>query len=195
MISDFFVTKLETSQVFDEKGNLSVVTKLQALPLTVVQVKTVAKDGYWAILCQLPKTAHKFWRREIRLTEEPQLKINDQIKLADVLKPGELIKVSGISKGKGFAGVVKRHHFKGVGGQTHGQSDRQRAPGSIGMRTTPGRVWKGHRMAGHMGDETVSVRNLTVISFDTTTNLLVVSGTVPGARHSLIKLSKAHVKN
>ena len=190
MIRDFFATKIETSQAFDDKGNLSVVTKLQALPLTVTQIKTVAKDGYWAILCELPKTAHKFWRREIRLSEEPQLKLKDQIKLTDVLKPGELIKVAGISKGKGFEGVVRRHHFKGVGGQTHGQSDRQRGPGSIGMRTTPGRVWKGHRMAGHMGDEAVSIRNLKVISFDEPNNILVVSGTIPGARHCLIKLTK-----
>lgn len=195
MITDFYVTKIETSQAFDDKGNLSVVTHLLAEPLTVTQLKTETTDGYFAIQIKFKKTARKFWQREIRLTTEPEVKVGDLIKLTDILKPGDQVKITGISKGKGFAGVVKRHGFKGVGGQTHGQSDRQRAPGSIGMRTTPGRVWKGHRMAGHMGVDTVSVRNLKIISFNEAANIVTVSGTVPGSRHALIKISKNNVKN
>ena len=189
MINAFYATKLETTQAFDDKAKRLTVTNLKIQPLTVMQLKSVAKDGYWALKIQFPKTAKKFWRREIKLTEQPQLKIGDQIKCADILKTGDLIKATGISKGKGFAGVMKRHGFKG-GPKTHGQSDRQRAPGSIGMRTTPGRVWKGHRMAGHMGQNLVSVRNLKVLGIDEAKNLLTIAGTIPGARNSLVKLTK-----
>lgn len=195
MINDFFATKIDTGQIFNPQGKLIVVTNLKAVSLTVTQAKTVAKDGYFSLQVSLPKTAKKTWRREIKLTEEPALKSGDQIKLEDVLKPGDGVKVTGITKGKGFAGVVKRHGFAGVGGQTHGQSDRQRAPGSIGMRTTPGRVWKGHRMAGHMGSTAISVRNLTVVGFNPETQILTVSGTIPGSRRSLIKLTKTHAAN
>lgn len=195
MINSFFATKLETSQIFDIKGNLQVVTKLKITPLTVAQLKSKAKNGYDSIQFTLPKTVKKLWRREIKLTEVETVKVGDQINLADILKVGDKLKVTGTSKGKGFAGVVKRHGFAGVGGQTHGQSDRQRAPGSIGMRTTPGRVWKGHRMAGHMGSETVSIRNLIVLAFDEITQILTVSGTIPGSRKSLIKLTKTNGQN
>lgn len=195
MINSFFATKVETSQVFDSKGNLGVVTRLKIAPLTVTQLKNKTKDGYDSIQFSLPKTVKKVWRREIKTTETTDVKIGDQIKFTDILTVGDKLKVTGTSKGKGFAGVVKRHGFKGVGGQTHGQSDRQRAPGSIGMRTTPGRVWKGHRMAGHMGTDTVSIRNLRVIAFDEATQIVTVSGTIPGARHSLIKLTKTNGQN
>jgi len=189
MIDQFFVTKLETSQTFDEKGNRVVVTEVLAQPLTVCQIKSLAKDGYWALQVKFPKTAKKFWRREIRLDQESTAKLGDQINCQDILKPGDLLKATGFSKGRGFAGVMKRHGFQG-GPKTHGQSDRSRAPGSIGMRTTPGRVWKGKRMAGHYGVETKSIRNLKVISFAEATNILTISGTVPGARNSLIKITK-----
>jgi len=184
MVNGFFATKIETSQVFDEQGNLTVVTRLLALPLTVKQIKTSDKDSYSA-LCVLTRKHLK----ELK-DPSPTFKPGDQIKLTDVFKAGDLIKVTGLSKGKGFQGVVKRHGFKGVAGQTHGQSDRQRHPGSIGMRTTPGRVWKGHRMAGRMGGSTVSIRNLKVLSFDTKTEILTVSGTVPGSRNSLVKITR-----
>lgn len=104
------------------------------------------------------------------------------------LSDGDRIKVSGKSKGRGFAGVVKRHGFHGVGGRTHGQSDRQRHPGSSGMRTTPGRLWKGKRMAGRYGNETIFIKNLTVVKVQP--DLLTITGTVPGGRNALIKLRK-----
>lgn len=192
MIDQFFATKLETSQTFDDKGNRLVVTKVLAKPLTVVQVKTTEKDGYWALQVEFPKTAKKFWRREIRSDQESTAKLGDQINCQDILKPGDLLKATGLSKGRGFAGVMKRHGFSG-GPKTHGQSDRSRAPGSIGMRTTPGRVWKGKRMAGHYGLATKSIRNLRVLSFDDQTHTLLITGTIPGSRHTLIKLTKSNL--
>lgn len=102
------------------------------------------------------------------------------------LATGDLVQVTGKSKGRGFAGVMKRHGFAGVGGRTHGQSDRQRHPGSIGMRTTPGRLWKGKRMAGHYGGETITFKRVTVVKAED--KILTVSGTMPGARNSIIKI-------
>lgn len=102
------------------------------------------------------------------------------------LKEGDLVKITGKSKGRGFAGVMKRHGFSGVGGRTHGQSDRQRHPGSIGMRTTPGRLWKGKRMAGHYGNATITLKNLKVVKVEA--DRLTITGTVPGARNSVLKL-------
>ena len=192
MIDQFFATKLITSQTFDEKGNRLVVTQVLAKPLTVVQLKTPAKDGYWALQVQFPKTAKKFWRREIKLNQESTFKLGDQINCQDILKPGDLLKATGLSKGRGFAGVMKRHGFSG-GPKTHGQSDRPRSPGSIGMRTTPGRVWKGKKMAGHYGMATKAIRNLKVINFEETTNILTISGTLSGSRHTLIKLTKSNL--
>ncbi|MCK4697039.1 MAG: 50S ribosomal protein L3, partial [Dehalococcoidia bacterium] len=107
-----------------------------------------------------------------------------------IFKPGDLVDITGISKGKGFAGVVKRHHFAG-GPKTHGQSDRHRAPGSIGATTTPGRVLKGMRMAGHMGNERVTVSHLKVIEADAERNLLLVRGAVPGARNGLVTIRRS----
>jgi large subunit ribosomal protein L3 len=107
-----------------------------------------------------------------------------------MFKPGDLLDVTGISKGKGFAGVVKRHHFAG-GPKTHGQSDRHRAPGSIGATTSPGRVLKGMRMAGHMGDRRVTERNLKVLDVDSARHLLLVKGAVPGSKKGLLLIKKA----
>lgn len=192
MIDQFFATKLATSQIFDDKGNRVVVTHLQAGPLTVKRIKTVEKDGYSALVCVLarktPKVPKKLILREISLKDETTVyNPGDQINCQDIFKPGDLIKATGFSKGRGFSGVMKRHGFQG-GPKTHGQSDRSRAPGSIGMRTTPGRVWKGKKMAGHYGVETVTVKNLPVIKIED--NLLTISGTVPGSRNSLLKLLK-----
>jgi large subunit ribosomal protein L3 len=186
MIDQFFVTKLETSQTFDEKGNRVVVTHLQAGPLTVKRIKTVEKDGYDALVCGV---AARKQPKELKLLSPSPLQPGAQIKLSDVFSVGDLLKATGFSKGRGFSGVMKRHGFSG-GPKTHGQSDRSRAPGSIGMRTTPGRVWKGKRMAGHYGVAAKSIRNLKVINFTEAGNILTISGTVPGARNSLIKLTK-----
>lgn len=109
--------------------------------------------------------------------------------IGEILKAGDLVQVTGVSKGKGFAGVVKRHHFKG-GPRTHGQSDRERAPGSIGQTTTPGRVYKGKRMAGRMGHDRVTIKNLQVVDIDSEKNKLFIKGLVPGSRHSLLVIKK-----
>jgi len=187
MINQFFATKLATSQTFDDKGNRVTVTHLLAKPLIVKRLKTIDKDGYSALVCSL--STPRQLEKEIK-DPNSNFKPGDEIKFETVFKPGDIVKVSGLSKGRGYAGVVKRHGFKGVAGQTHGQSDRQRHPGSIGMRTTPGRVWKGHRMAGHFGNVTKTIRNLKIFSFDPQTNQLILTGTVPGSRNSLITLTK-----
>jgi large subunit ribosomal protein L3 len=179
----FFGTKLTSSAIFDDKGKRQVVTRIKAEPLTVKRIKTQAKDGYSALVCSLGSKLH-----EIRLEAEPTVKAGDMIKAGDIFKDGDWVKVTGKSKGRGFAGVVKRHGFHGVGGRTHGQSDRQRHPGSIGMRTTPGRIWKGKRMAGHYGLETIAVKNLKVVKVED--NLLTISGTVPGSRNGSVTLFK-----
>jgi ribosomal protein L3 len=128
--------------------------------------------------------------REIRPGAEAALKVGDTINMNDVLHVGDIVNVQGVTKGKGFAGVMKRHGFHG-GPRTHGQSDRMRAPGSIGNRTTPGRVFKGKRMAGHMGQEATTVKNLQVVFIDPTTNEVWVSGPVPGAMSSIVRLKVA----
>ncbi|MBI1982210.1 MAG: 50S ribosomal protein L3 [Candidatus Levybacteria bacterium] len=113
--------------------------------------------------------------------------VKDALKALEVFKPGDIVDVIGVSKGKGFAGVVKRHHFKG-GPRTHGQSDRERAPGSIGQTTTPGRVYKGKRMAGRMGHERVTIKNLQVI--DVSEDKILIKGLVPGPKNSLVMVRK-----
>lgn len=120
-------------------------------------------------------------------TRIPVTKIQIKGLVSNVLKPGDVVDVRGVSKGKGFAGVVKRHHFKG-GPRTHGQSDRERAPGSIGQTTTPGRVYRGKRMAGRMGQEKVTVKNLRIV--DIRDDLIFLKGLVPGARNSVVSIKK-----
>jgi large subunit ribosomal protein L3 len=127
--------------------------------------------------------------REFEASDIASIEVGQRVDVG-IFKPGDVVDVTGVSKGKGFAGVVKRHHFAG-GPKTHGQSDRHRAPGSIGATTTPGRVFKGKRMAGHMGNERVTVRHLKVIEADAERNLLLVRGAVPGARNGLITIRKS----
>ncbi|MFH0942826.1 MAG: 50S ribosomal protein L3 [Candidatus Beckwithbacteria bacterium] len=191
MIKQFFVTKLATTQTFDQQGNRLVATQVLAQPLTVLQVKTLASDGYASIQCAIgQKTTKKpKFIREIRVQESDAYKPGDQINLNDVFQPGDRLKAAGLSKGRGFAGVIKRHGFHG-GPKTHGQSDRPRSPGSIGMRTTPGRVWKGKKMAGHYGMATKAIRNLQVLKFNETDHILLITGTIPGSRNTLITLTK-----
>ena len=133
------------------------------------------------------KVAPRFLR-EIRVDEVLDLpKVGETINASDVLKAGDIVDVTGVSKGKGYAGVVKRHHFKG-GPRTHGQSDRERAPGSIGQTTTPGRVYKGKRMAGRMGHENVTIKNQIIA--DVLDNLVLIKGLVPGPKNGLISIKK-----
>jgi len=195
--------KLGMTQIFEEGGLVKAVTAIEAGPCTVTQIKTPDKDGYTAIQIGFqeakklnkPETGHlkgvPLLRhlQEVRLESVESYQQGQQID-ASVFEVGELVDVVGKSKGKGFAGGVKRHHFRG-GPKTHGQSDRHRAPGSVGATTTPGRVYKGTRMAGHLGDVRVTVQNLKVIEVDTDRNLLVLEGAVPGANNGLVFVRKA----
>ncbi len=196
--------KLGMTQIFDEDGNLEAVTAIEAGPCFVSQIKTQAKDGYNAVqlgfgeISRLnsPEKGHLKgvgrqlkYLREFRVNEPSSVKIGQKMDVS-IFKKGDKVDVIGTSKGKGFAGVVKRHHFGG-GPKTHGQSDRHRAPGSIGGTTFPGRVLKGTRMAGHMGDRRVTVRNLKVIEADPGRNLLLIGGAVPGAVNGLLLIMKS----
>jgi large subunit ribosomal protein L3 len=179
----------------------------------VTQIKKMDPDGYWGVQLgfsskrakntskplqghltksknpEIKTTNFPRYIKEIRTNEEPELKVGDQIKVADIFNVGDIVAVTGVSKGKGFAGVVKRHHFHG-GPRTHGQSDRERAPGSIGQTTTPGRVYKGKRMAGRMGGEQVTVKNLHIISINSESGEIEISGQVPGNPGSLVSVRK-----
>jgi large subunit ribosomal protein L3 len=202
MIQGLIGRKVGMTQLFQDDGEV-VVTAIEAGPCFVVQVKTEAKDGYNAVqlafgeakFLNSPKKGHlkeigQFKHlREFSIDDIKSVQVGQKID-ADMFKPGDLLDVTGISKGKGFAGVVKRHHFAG-GPKTHGQSDRHRAPGSIGATTSPGRVFKGTRMAGHMGDRRVTERNVKVLNVDLARNLLLVKGAVPGARKGLLLIKKA----
>ncbi len=203
-------SKVKMSQTYVE-GVRVPVTKVIVGPCVVTQVKGTEKDGYWAIqlgfgekkiknmtkpmLGHLKNATNKDskmaprYLREVRMTEAPKEKVGDEVKASDVFNVGDMISVTGISKGKGFAGGVKRWHFSG-GPKTHGQSDRQRAPGSIGQGTTPGRVYKGKHMAGRMGVDSVKVKNLKVVAINVEKNEIEVSGPVPGTVGSLLVLTK-----
>lgn len=199
--------KIGMTQLFQEDGGVVAVTAIQAGPAIVTQVKNKDEDGYNAIQLGFVETNNKKIRlnspekghlkgienvtilHEFRTEDVGSLKRADKVDVG-FLKSGDVVNVTGFSKGKGFAGVVKRHHFAG-GPKTHGQSDRHRAPGSIGSTTFPGRVLKGKRMAGHMGNRKVTVRNLKVIQVDPERNLLLVQGAVPGANGGILFIEKA----
>jgi len=198
--------KLGMTQIFTEKGKAEAVTAVEAGPCTVIQVKTVAKEGYPAAQLGFGQVKHlkspqrghmkelgQFkYLREFRVKDAQAAEVGDRVDVS-LFKPGDLVDVTGWSKGKGFAGVVKRHHFAG-GPKTHGQSDRHRAPGSIGSTTSPGRVLKGMRMAGHMGNRRVTVRHLEVFEADPDRNLLLVKGALPGGRNGLLLIKKSKGK-
>jgi len=208
MINTILGSKGVSSQTFIE-GFRIPVTKVAAGPCVVTQIKKMEPDGYWAIQLGFsskrakntskPLQGHlkttskdqKFSRyiREIRVEKEPESKVGDMIVASDIFKPGDVVAVTGISKGKGFAGVVKKHHFRG-GPRTHGQSDRERAPGSIGQTTTPGRVYKGKKMAGRMGGIQSTIKNLHIISVNAESGEVEISGQVPGNSGSLISIKK-----
>jgi large subunit ribosomal protein L3 len=201
--------KVGMTQIFDEKGEIIPATVIEAGPCFVAQVKTIDRDGYSAIqlgfeeikpkrltqpqLKHLEKSDLPALRflREIRMAPDEMSGLEEGQKLSvDIFESGEYVDVTGTSKGRGFAGVVKRHGFRG-GPKTHGQSDRHRAPGSIGACTTPGKVFKGKRMPGRMGGERVTVQNLQVAMVDPERNLLVVKGAVPGAKNGLVVIQQA----
>ena len=195
--------KLGMTQVFADDGRAHAVTAIEAGPCTLTQLKTVESDGYNAAQLGFgekgqPKSPKKKrakerakhdYLREFRQADIGDLEVGQKIDVS-LFKTGDLVNVTGISKGKGFAGTVKRHHFGG-GPKTHGQSDRHRAPGSIGAGSTPGRVWKVMRMAGHMGARQATVCNLEVFQADPERNLLLVKGAVPGTKNTLLLIRKS----
>ena len=195
--------KLGMTQIFRDNGKVEAVTAIEAGPCAVVQVKTAAREGYNALQIGFgqakrlssPQRGHlkdlgQFrYLREFRADDIEGVQVGDRIDVS-LFQVGDLVDVTGVSKGKGFAGVVKRHGFAG-GPKTHGQSDRHRHPGSIGAGTSPGRVFKGTKMAGHMGSERVTVRKLEVFQTDPDRNLLLVKGAVPGASNGLLLIRKS----
>ncbi|MCC6802266.1 MAG: 50S ribosomal protein L3 [Anaerolineae bacterium] len=203
--------KLGMTQVFDDNGNVIPVTVIQAGPCFVTQVRTDEKDGYTAVqlgysetkpqrLTQgelghlrrnnLPALRHlrefRIKNGDVDVAEGQQLKV-------DVFAKGERVDVIGTSKGRGFAGTIKRYHFHRQP-KTHGQSDRERAPGSVGATTTPGRTYPGQKMAGRMGGERVTAQNLEVVVVDAERNLLAVRGSVPGANDGIVMIKPARVR-
>jgi len=194
--------KIGMTQLYRENLEIAV-TAIEAGPCCVTQVKTVEKDKYNAVQIgfadskrlnkaekgHLKENGNYRYLRELRTENIKDYQVGQKID-AGMFKAGDIVQVEGISKGKGFAGGVKRYHFKG-GPKTHGQSDRHRAPGSIGSTTTPGRVFKGLRMAGHMGARKVTARNLVVIEVDTAKNVLLLKGAVPGAKGGILLIEKA----
>ncbi len=198
--------KIGMTQVYAEDGQAIPATVLQAGPCVVVQRKSKDKDGYSAVQVGLVE-ARKTKRvtkpmkghfekaglppcrvlREFRVEDGAEVKVGDKVSV-EVFAPGDQVQVTGISKGKGFQGVVKRHHFRG-GAATHG-SMFHRAPGSIGASAFPSRVLKGMRAAGHMGSDRVTVRNLQVVRVDAGSNVLVVRGAVPGASGGYVVIRK-----
>jgi large subunit ribosomal protein L3 len=193
--------KVGMTQIFAENGRVQAVTVIEAGPCVVTQLKTPEKDGYTAVQLgygehrhiNKPEAGHLKASGAAHLRHLVELRQDDgaadytlgQQVTVGLFQPGDEVDVTGTSKGKGFAGVVKRHHFRG-GPKTHGQSDRHRAPGSIGPGTTPGRVYKGTRMAGRMGNERCTVQRLLVVGRDDERNLLLVRGSIPGPAGRLV---------
>ena len=204
MIQGLIGKKLGMSQIFDDTGLAHPVTVLELGPCVVTQVRTPDHDGYGAVQLGFgldkrlnspergQRKASGFMSktlREIRADDPTEFTVGQVFK-ADIFEEGDVVDVTGTSKGRGFQGGVKRHGFSG-GPKTHGQSDRLRAPGSIGSSATPGRVFKGMRMAGRMGNDRVTVQNLRVLRVDPERNLLLVEGSVPGPNEGLVMVRRA----
>ena len=205
MLKGLIGKKIGMTQIFDDTGLAIPVTVIEAGPCYVTQVRLPERDGYAAVQLGFGEIHPKKlaagelghlrannlspvrFLREFRTKDEAN--VGDKVTV-DVFSVGENVDVIGTSKGKGFAGSVKRHHFKG-GKKTHGQSDRHRAPGSRGSGTTPGRVFKGSRGAGHMGNERVTVQALKVVLVDAERNLLGIRGAVPGGKGGLVVIKEA----
>jgi large subunit ribosomal protein L3 len=199
--------KIGMTSIFDEKGESIPCTVIEAGPCYVTQIKTKEKDGYEAIqlgfqekkakLVNKPEAGHfkqanvtaKRLVREFRSFDVTKFQIGNEVKVDLLFVKGDKVSVRGVSKGRGFQGVVKRHHFGG-GSRTHGQSDRVRAPGSIGSSSYPSRVFKGMRMAGRMGGDNVTVKNLRVVQIIPESNLVLIQGSVPGYNNSYVEIHK-----
>ena len=206
MIEGLLGRKIGMTQIFDETGAVVPVTVIEVGPCVVTQIRVRERDGYEAVQIGFgevkPKSLNKPQRghlagagKLVRHLREFSADNPSDYKVGDVLGPdlfanGQMVDVTGTSKGKGFQGVVRRHGFNG-GPRTHGQSDRLRAPGSIGAGTDPGHVFKNTRMAGQMGNRRVTVMNLTVVEVISDRNLLLVRGSVPGAKNGLVMIRRA----
>jgi len=182
--------KIGQSQAFDKDGRRVPVTvvKIDDTVINKHQVAVGTKKNIKSPILGMVKNLN-LKPLFIRKLESENLEPGKKLDISEIFKAGDLVKVTGISKGKGFAGVVKRHGFKG-GPKTHGQSNRQRHPGSIGQTTTPGRVYKGKRMAGHMGNAQATVTGLTVFAIKPEENLLEINGLVPGGKGGLVKITR-----
>ncbi len=198
--------KIGMSRIFNEEGQSIPVTVIEAGPCPVVQMKTEKRDGYNSIQLGFDRKRKNLFTqpilghfakakleprrvlREIRTEPVEGMEVGQEVKV-DMFYVGEQVKVTGISKGLGFQGVMRRHNFRG-GPKSHGQSDRMRAPGSVGASSYPSRTFKGQRMAGRMGGEKVTIRNLVVAGVDVEKNLLLLKGAVPGKKNSYLTIRK-----
>ena len=203
MIQGFLGKKIGMTQIFHEDGRVVPVTVIEAGPCVVTQVKTNESDGYEAVQLGFgdvkrrnkPLSGHlkdsrlSRYLREVTANDPSEFKVGQTIGV-DIFHAGEKVDIIGRSKGRGFAGVMKRWGFAG-GPRTHGQSDRARAPGSIGGGTTPGKVYKGLKMGGHMGNRRITVKGLEIVEVDAERNLLLVKGGIPGAPNSLVQIRRA----
>lgn len=199
--------KIGMTSIFDERGESVPCTVIEAGPCFITQIKTIANDGYDALqlgfldkperLVNKPMLGHfkkanvssKRLVQEFRGFDVSQFQLGAEIRVDSLFSKGDIVSIAGKSKGKGFQGVVKRHHFGG-GFRTHGQSDRERAPGSIGGSSYPSRVFKGMRMAGRMGGTRITIKNLRVIQIIPESNLLLVRGSIPGHNNCYIEIHK-----
>jgi large subunit ribosomal protein L3 len=198
--------KIGMTSLFDANGKNIPCTIVEAGPCVVTQIREKAKDGYDAVQLAYGEAKERNVSKALQghfkkakttpkshVAEfEPfnNLSLGDTVKIEDVFAEGEFVDVVGKSKGKGFQGVVKRHGFAGVGGQTHGQHNRLRAPGSIGACSTPSRVFKGMKMAGRTGGENVMVESLQVLKLVPEKNLIIIKGALPGAKGTTLKITK-----
>lgn len=207
MINGILGKKIGMSQVFSEEGEVIPVTVIKAGPCRVVQKKTVERDGYNALQLGFGEKKEKrtnrpllghfrkhnsppfYHLREFRVDDVETYRSGQEIRVADVFKVGDVVDVTGITKGRGFAGVMKRCNFAG-GPDSHG-SMFNRAPGSIGAATFPARVFKGHGLPGHYGAERVTVQNLKIVYIDPEENIIMVKGAVPGARNGILEIKRA----
>jgi large subunit ribosomal protein L3 len=196
--------KIGMTQVFNSTGRSIPVTLISAGPCYITQIKTVKTDGYDAVQigylelkdkhaiktrighCKKSSQKPLKYLHEFKPFGDKELKVGDELRV-DIFSEGEIVTISSRSKGRGFQGVMKRHRFKGAN-ITHGQSDRQRAPGSLGQSSYPSRVFKGLKMAGRMGNENVCVKNLEIVKIDFENNLLFIKGSVPGAPETLVEI-------
>lgn len=198
--------KVGMTNMFDDRGRNFAVTVLEVEPCVVTQIKTTEKDGYESIQLAAfdkkenntskPELGHfdkagttpKKVVREFRDVHIEGLSVGDELKIEDVFNVGDSVDIAGISKGRGFTGVVKRHNFSGVGEATHGQHNRQRSPGAIGQASDPSRVFKGMKMAGRSGNQRTKSKNLTVAKILPESNLIMVTGSVPGPNGGFVEI-------